>query len=285
MQFPMSTLVAAAAVLASAWIEERKSQPAQPVQAGADVKAEADLASQDAMAEVALWRVGPVGEGAVFERTEKSVLRWTNPQVGRVYGDVHLYLKEGRPEAVVCVYRFFFPDQSLTAECTSLSEKPLVANRQKQVVWSPSEGGLKFQAVAGAPAPARDKGERLRQMRAMARDFSAELTDRRNVVTGSPQTLRLLTQPIHRYQPKDPHIQDGGLFAMVVGTDPEAFLMLESRVNDEGKSRWEFAFARMNGGAMKVRLGENVVWEVPGLTVAEYHLPQAGYVLIDASQP
>jgi hypothetical protein len=281
----MSTLVAAAAVLASAWIEERKPQPAQPVQAGADVKAVADLASRDATAEFALWRVGPVGEGAAFERTEKSVLRFTNPQVGRVYGDVHLYLKEGRPEAVVCVYRFFFPGQSLGAECTSLSEKPLVAHRHEHVVWSPSEGGLKFQAVAGAPAPARDKGERLRQMRAMARDFSAVLTDTRNVVTGTPQTLRLLTQPLHRYQPKDPHIQDGGLFAMVVGTDPEAFLMLESRANAEGTSRWEFALARMNGGAMSVRLGEKVVWKFPGLAVAEYHRPQAGYLLIDVSKP
>jgi hypothetical protein len=258
MLFPMSTFVAAAMVLASAWIEDPK-----PKGSDTDAKTEADLASQNATAELAHWRVSRGNDDPAFEKTEKPVLRWSNPQVGRVYGDVHLYLKDGRPEAVVCIYRFFTPYQSLTAECTSLSESPLEAKRDKQSVWSPRMAGLKFQPVPGASTPARDKAGRLQQMRTLARDFAAELTC--------------------RYEPKAGKAKDGALFALVVGTDPEAFLVLESRVDKDGKAHWEFAVARMNRDAMNIRHGENRVWEVPAIDGQDN--PHAGYLLINLPKP
>ena len=47
------------------------------------------------------------------------------------------------------------------------------------------------------------------------------------------EELRLLPRALHRYDLKDareasPNLQDSGLFAFVIGTDPEAVLVLEA---------------------------------------------------------
>jgi hypothetical protein len=98
-------------------------------------------------------------------------------------------------------------------------------------------------------------------MRTLAREFAAELTDKRggeSVV----RKLRLLDQPAYRYESLERDVIDGGLFAFVEGTDPEAWLLLEA-VNDKAGRHWRFALARMNIDALRVRRGDAIVrhWE------------------------
>ena len=54
---------------------------------------------------------------------------------------------------------------------------------------------------------------------------------------------------------------DGGVFAFVQGTDPEAILLLEA-VHADGRPRWQYAFARATSAALEARLDKPVVWEV-----------------------
>ena len=62
-------------------------------------------------------------------------------------------------------------------------------------------------------------------MRDLAKEFTARQTDRKDI----DRDLRLLAQPIYRYEKTEGDLIDGGLFAFVLGTDPEAFLMIEAR--------------------------------------------------------
>jgi hypothetical protein len=78
--------------------------------------------------------------------------------------------------------------------------------------------------------------------------------------------LRLLPTPLYRYDPKESEtavsfLKDGALFAFVMGTDPEVILLLEA-VERDGKSSWQFAFARATGWGAEASLGDKVVWSV-----------------------
>ncbi|MBW3542294.1 MAG: hypothetical protein KY476_18660, partial [Planctomycetes bacterium] len=94
---------------------------------------------------------------------------------------------------------------------------------------------------------------RLKQMRDAARRFSAEIDDTRTDKSGVRRPLRMLTAPLYRYDsPADPII-DGAIFGFVLGSDPEACLVLEAR-QEEGGPAWHYLWARMNGSEMTARL-------------------------------
>ena len=98
-------------------------------------------------------------------------------------------------------------------------------------------------ADPGCAAPARSASLRLTQMRTLARDFAARTQDSEDL----HWELRLLPQPLYRYESTDPSVLDGADFAFVTsaGTDPEAILVLEARNPERGDAPvWHFAVAR-----------------------------------------
>src|SRR5262249_52135650 len=66
-----------------------------------------------------LWSGGVREHGLNLET--KPVLRWTNPGIGRVYGDLYVWTRNGRPEAVISFYKAWQPKYDFTAEMHSLS--------------------------------------------------------------------------------------------------------------------------------------------------------------------
>ena len=191
----------------------------------------------------------------------KSVLRWTNPGTQRVYGDVFVWTLDGRPQAVMSLFKVWDPPRGLHTEMQSLSLDEIAAERDGRVIWNPNKPGLAFKDVPDAPAPADTAVRRLQQMRSLARDFSADLVDFRVNDKGEHQPLRLLPAPLYRHQSTDPQVVDGALFAIVLGTDPEVFLLLEARPADEAV-HWQYALARMNTDTMLVKYKAQAVWRV-----------------------
>jgi hypothetical protein len=100
---------------------------------------------------------------------------------------------------------------------------------------------------------------RLRQLRAMAEEFSA--TD--DFLAAGWSQLRLLPKPWLRYGNARSGVEDGALFAFAIGTDPEVFLMIESRSDPAGVLRWEYALAPMTSFEVKVSWKGNQVWTLP----------------------
>jgi hypothetical protein len=203
----------------------------------------------------------------------EPVLRWSNPVLGSFHGSVFLWTDKGKPAVVASIYKKYVPlPHHLGIEFHSLTEGPATAERDGTSDWSSDRGGVKFQPVPGAPAPAGTPAGRLRQLRAIAAEFSAAKSDRKAI--GRP--LRLLTQPVYRYE----NIPSGGaLFAFVEGTDPEIFLLIEAKAGDKGPA-WHYALARMNSVAFHVVHRGQEIWSAPVIPWAQARNPREPYTLL-----
>jgi hypothetical protein len=110
--------------------------------------------------------------------------------------------------------------------------------------------GIELAAIAGAPRPAASAPQRLSQMRALSREFSASTKNHE----GANLELRSLPQPLYRYESTDPDVLDGALFAFVASTDPEALLVIEARkpATADGPV-WDSAICRLTDLELRVR--------------------------------
>ncbi len=185
------------------------------------------------------------------------LLRWSNPTAGSVHGEVYLWHVGGRPAAAASIFRWYHPYKASTVEIVSLSPSAVSAREGDEVLWDSRSPGVSFQAFSDAATPGATRNGRLSQMRALARRFEARLKDERG---GEPvaRELRLLGQPIHRYEAAKQGIIDGALFAFAEVTDPEVIVMIEA-AKDGDATKWRYALARMNNHEVEVRLDGKVV--------------------------
>ena len=192
-----------------------------------------------------------------LDLVQQPVMHWN--------GSAFIWVNNGHPEAIGT---FWTGRDSRTGKSRwqhafhSLSEYSIAANFDGQLIWNPRTNGLQFRAVDGAEVPADKPWQRLAQMRALARQFS--VTGIYPRYESSRRTLRLLPQPIFRYESRSDSPQDGAVFvysADVVATDPDALLVLEARQVD-GRLRWEYAFARFHYIELTGYHGDQEVWKV-----------------------
>jgi hypothetical protein len=189
----------------------------------------------------------------------EPVLKWSNPVVGTVFGEVFIWTDDGRPEVVASIYKYYSPRTHRANEFHSLAVRKLRAERDGPVVWAPARPGLELTPIPGAAAPAGSAPARLRQMRSLAQEFTGRQTSREGV----DREMRLLTQPIYRYENTKADLVDGAMFVFVLGTDPEAFLMIEARQPQSGAPEWRFGAARMNSINVRIYHRGREVWTAP----------------------
>lgn len=239
--------------------EEKKSDEDQ-------TKAEAKTASERAAEEMTRWTFRlPKEQSRELTLNTTPILRWTNPAVGRVYGNVYLITSDNCPQAIACPYKWFVPWTSLDMECVSLASGEIEGVREGQTVWLTEKPGVDWKPVPGNPAVGKSNLERQRQLKKLAEAFTAELIDMRLSDKGEDQQLRQMTQPVYRYDSAKHHVSEGGIFAYVMGTDPELFLILEATDLDKG-NRWQYALARMNTDRLSVKFQGDVIWQVGKLS-------------------
>jgi hypothetical protein len=228
--------------------------------AGPETEAATPDVDQERQRQADVARIAPLkarrvvikSKEAVAELHPEPLLRWSNPSAGSVYGEVFVWSDAGRPVALASIYRWYHPYTQSTFEVVTLTPGEVTAREGDRLLWEAPPGGVAFRPLEKAPEAAGSPAARLRQMRALARRFNAELADLRGG-EGVERQLRLLNQPVHRYQSADHGIVDGALFAFVEGTDPEAWLVLEAARTDS-ETHWQYAVARMNADALRVRL-------------------------------
>jgi hypothetical protein len=240
---------------------------------GREEAAEAERLCAD---ELPRWKLTS-GETAL-DNPKEPVLRWTNPAVGRVHGNTYVWLQNGRPVAVGCLFRNFVPWNTFNGEMAALAGTNLVARRDNKVIWRPRDE-WKWHPVPGAPAAAA--AQRLVQMRALAGEFTVEVLDTRNNPKGDEQTPRLLPRPLYRYDAGQTKKLDGGLFAFVLGTDPELMVLIECDTA-AAKPEWRFGVARMNRDAVRLKHKGATVWEVASL---REHKPEDPYFFFGLGLP
>lgn len=189
---------------------------------------------------------------------EAPVYIWTNPvRSGGQNGAVYVWLDRGRPVVIGTI--FSFPTDGRRAvwnEFHSLAPGDLRPERAEGETWRP-QAPVKLERLPGSAAPEDSPSRRLIQMRAIGRQFSAHSVDNRE----ERWQLRLLTQPLYRYQQPDADTIDGALFAFVTsaGADPELILALEARRSAEGAA-WYYRLLRFSDSNLYVERGSQQVW-------------------------
>ena len=159
---------------------------------------------------------------------EKPIYVWTNPTRSRgQHGAVFVWNDRGRPVAVGSIFSHPETGQRMVChEFHSLATGTLLPERgPDQQRWDP-KAPIKFEPLPSAPAVEASPARRLIQMRSLARDFTAHSIDYQM----ERWELRLLAQPLYRYDKPEGEIVDGALFAWVTsaGTDPEVIVALEA---------------------------------------------------------
>ena len=191
----------------------------------------------------------------------KEVMKWVNPVRDRQLGVVSLWLKDGRPQAMSTVFTTHLEAGLINVahEFKSLATRPIVATFDNDVKWAPAQAGVTFKPFPEAPEPAETPVARLRQMRGLTRDFSAHSVSIHG--TETRWELRMLTQPLYRYETPGREVLDGAVFTFVsnAGTDPELIVLIEARRSGD-RWAWHYAAARFSDHSLYLRLRDSEVW-------------------------
>ncbi len=94
-------------------------------------------------------------------------------------------------------------------------------------------------------------------MRRIAGRFAASVKKR-----SGDLRLRLMPQPMVRYEPKEASIIDGAVFSFAKGTNPEVLLVIEAENDERGGLRFVYSPARMTSGACRLFMDQDEVWSV-----------------------
>lgn len=146
----------------------------------------------------------------------EPLFRLVDPTRNYPDGAIWAWPTKGRPEVVLTlsIMGSRQPPRWLY-EFASFSDHA-VGTSSPETRWSCMRPGWEPQTLTMAPAPASSDRERMRQMRELARRFSAvEL-----LPPPMRFDLRLLPQPILRYADADASQLDGAIFAFCHGTNP-----------------------------------------------------------------
>ena len=212
-----------------------------------------------------------------LELKKEPVFEWLNEARGNTQGTLFVWLNDGRPAALACV--FSYPHSRLAGrqvvhELHALDPEKLLVTRDATNQWKP-EGGLARKELTDAPPPADTATARLVQMRRLAGEFAGHSVD----LEKKRWDLKLLPTPLYRYPTAKTGVIDGALFALVstAGTDPEVLLLVEAK-EEKGQIRWEYALGRFSDWELRVTRGDKEVWSsVPSATNTGSHDPKHLY--------
>jgi hypothetical protein len=197
------------------------------------------------------------------ERLAEPIYRFADPARHVSDGTVWAWCRSGRPAALVTVTKHRPPAgvPHWLTELTSLSPASISATIDEIGMWRPSGAGVVMQAFPKAPVPADDATKRLRQMKELARQLKAHENSRQRV---ERYELRLLPQPVHRYEDAKSGLIDGGMFIIAYGQNPEIVLLMEASRHGSSAPAWHCGFARISMADLHVEFESKEIWSHQG---------------------
>jgi len=196
------------------------------------------------------------GEAALVD---KPVFRYDDQPRRLIDATVWTWTYEGRPIAFQKIEAMDRDPRQWQHCFTSLAEDRLQVQWGGGRKYQSTEAGVAYRAVPDAPAIAPRTLERRRQLRELARGFTARiLLDPRSK---DSQEMRLLTTPIFEFDDEKTKLLKGAVFGYSTnGTNPDLLIVLEARPSPD-KPAWHYAPARMTTGGVTVTYGDKTVWE------------------------
>lgn len=203
---------------------------------------ELQLLDQDAAVDLIDRPLLTFGDSA---RSNENGMLWAWGKSGRPLAVVELYQPTGDPNWIHAI--------SLTSTAKVLLKTPVASK------WLPEKTQIRPAIIPAAKPPAAKEPQRLRQLKELARRFTAhEFWDPDN----SRFELRLLVQPVHRYSDPESELQDGAMFVLAHGTNPEVLLLIEALGKTLDDARWHCSFARLGSAELHVELDRKEIWKV-----------------------
>jgi len=192
------------------------------------------------------------GESDALHVNATPLFRYNDATFETSDGALWLWESDSRPLALLCLFHKTYRAEEWNYELTLLDGGPINVTGRAGWVWNPERVSREWLALDGPEVHTRE-AVRLRQLRALAREFAATEPDEDNF------QLRLLPQPVHRYSRPQDGILDGALFLFVYDTNPEVVLQLEAVSGDE--PGWRAAFGRITGNRLAVSRRGEPVWQ------------------------
>ena len=216
----------------------------------------------------------PTLGGKPLQLVPQPVLNYENPvRIYDQHGSLFVWTRDGRVQFAGAVWsgrdtRLSEPGRALSHEGHTLSPAEVIVSQDGQTLWRSEPDGAVRHKIEEPPA--RQRFARLTQMRRLVTGLDIKIhTD-----TGD---LRLMTQPIYRYEEPQPPVADGALFTWVMGTDPEVFALVEA-VDDH----WLLTIARFTNEPLTVRRDGELLYECEQ---SDIHITRGPYWLnVDVAQ-
>lgn len=205
----------------------------------------------------------PKGTDRPIASVDHPLFNYTDSARIIAEGAIWAWGGEGRPLAMAKCWK----NRNGSQTCAfSLTSDELVVVRGPQAkIWTPQEVQIEPAKLPGAPAPDAKETVRLRQLKEQARRFTAhEFWNPDN----SRFELRLLIQPVHRYQDEKRGILDGAVFLLAYDNNPQVLLLLEILKDSKGDSHWQYLIGRVSSADLHVALDGKEVWKrsrTPGI--------------------
>jgi hypothetical protein len=228
-------------------VDSTPSEMADKAQLGARLKF-----MQETVAAIDIRRGKPAE--TKLDLVPQPILRWNSAQSRVVDAITVLWTSEGRPQAIGGMW---IKDGIGLLELHSLSEAPLRATIAGKREWTPANPGIVWSPLPRGEKPAGARAERLRQLKFAARRFRVHaIKTAPDYDEGSVWKFRMLDQPLYHYD--DQQGTSGAIFVFAQGTDPEAFLLLESRKANGGM--WQYALVPACVWELHAAQDEHEIW-------------------------
>jgi hypothetical protein len=215
-------------------------------------------------------KVATVADGDRIEasRLAKPILHYFDQPRKILDATLWCFAEQGRPAAFCKIEKISVGDRNRWLYCfASLSTSPIEAEWEEGNKFSAPVPGIRFLDVPGAPAPAETKAARFRQAKDLVRRITVSLAD---PDLAFRENLRLLTQPLHRYDDTAAGILEGTIFGYSTnGTCPDLIVLVEARKSTDGSAAWKIAAARMTNCELRLRDNDREVWNVPFLRFSD----------------
>jgi hypothetical protein len=224
-------------------------------------KAEPSPAVIEARTHLSEFKVQAVANGreAPIEMLPNPLLTFGDAARNNEAGTLWAWGKSGRPVAFLELYRNVGDGQPWAHALTLTSPDLLLLNAPSGQRWTPKKSHFALQDVPDSPEVGGHPAIRLRQMKEISRRFEAhEFWDPNN----SRFELRLLVQPVHRYQDEPAKLIDGAVFVLAHGTNPEVLVQIEAHAADK-PPRWKYSLVRLGSAEFRVLLDGKPVWTEP----------------------
>lgn len=186
---------------------------------------------------------------------ETPLLRYGNQAARIITADATVWAwgETGRPMAIASL------DES-GLEIVSLADHPVSLTAKSGLKWESARSEIDWKPVPEAPAPGGTPVLRARQMKELAKRFSA--LGHYSDDSGNTQ-LRLLERYLHRYSDPGQQIVDGALYALAADTNPEVLLLFECRQSRDTEPQWYYGITRLSAGGLEAKHNGRQVWSCP----------------------